>query len=88
MRVDQLVPGMQFESKLENHPGTITFITSCPHPYYLLQRLVIWIMPGGQIMMDALLANCQIDMELLPGKSVVWRENLGRVLKLTGERST
>lgn len=87
MRVIDLHPGMEFESILPDQPGTITFIAMTDHPYYSNLTLVIWSMPKGEIMFDALHRHQELPSQPLPGSYEIWRKNLGRVLKLTGERS-
>lgn len=85
VRVRDLVPGIQFESILPDEPGVITYIQRCPHPYYRGLELVIWIMPRGQVMMDALSMNQELPTEPLSINLFEFRENLGRALRLIGE---
>ena len=55
MRVNDLIPGMQFKSFLPEEPGVITFIiTHTLHPLYPELALVIWKMPNGGYSFDAL----------------------------------
>lgn len=55
MKVQELLPGMQFEDLARGH-GLNTFIARCPHPYYPGLNLVIWRLCDGEISLDALSA--------------------------------
>lgn len=85
MKIRDLIPGMQFESILPDNPGVITYITQSQHPYFTTFQLVVWVMPKGEVMFDALDLEQELPTQPLPGSPEMWRENLGRVLKLTGQ---